>query len=536
MPQIRALSVVLLLIIHHASAEEAALTEEQKVIHFLNRFSLGATPELVSEVRRKGIRFWLDAQLAAMPAESPDLDRRLATFDSLKMTNRGVMKRYVQPLPPGAGIKEIRKRNRERNIPRIELKDSVVLRAVYGRHQVREVAGDFFRNHFCVAVDKGRVRYYATDYEREVIRKNVFGKFGDMLYGSAKHPAMLVYLDNVVSRRPPTKAELKKVEMRVRLQTKSKGAGREASDIAAQRGLNENYARELLELHTLGVDNYYTQRDVENVAAALTGWTVSNDPERPHEFEFRRDMHVDEDNVFLNRRIARNKKNPLAEGEKILDRLIRHEGTARFLAWKLCRYFVHDNPPEDLVQRIAEVFKKSDGHLPTVYVAIVTDPEFFRPRNYRAKFKRPFEFVVSALRVTKADVKHVRGIHRTLQAMSEDLYVCKDPTGYYDQAEAWRDPGAFAVRWKFAHDLVMNKVPGVAVPASLYGGLTPRNVERWKEILVGRLLPGGLGERTSGVIDRMVRAYLARNESLKVAELAPRLAALILGSPEFQQQ
>ena len=166
----------------------------------------------------------------------------------------------------------------------------------------------------------------------------------------------------------------------------------------------------------------------------------------------------------------------------------------------------------------------------------LADPEFFSRENYRAKIKRPFEYVVSALRATGAEIESLAMVQVVLLAMDERIYLCKDPTGYYDQAEAWRDPGAFAVRWKFAHDLVMNKVPGVAVPASLYGGLTPRNVERWKEILVGRLLPGGLGERTSGVIDRMVRAYLARNESLKVAELAPRLAALILGSPEFQQQ
>jgi len=524
--------LLLLSILGLARAEEAELTQAQRVGHFLNRFTLGATPELVREVTSKGILFWLDAELAAMSTEGPELGKRLAEFDSLEMTNRDIMNRYVLPLPPNAGIEKIRQRNRQRNIPRMQLRDSVVLRGVYARNQVREVAADFFRNHFCVAVDKGRVRYYATDYEREVVRRHAFGKFGDMLYASANHPAMLVYLDNVVSRRPPTKAELKKIEMRVRLQTKSKGAGREASDIAAQRGLNENYARELLELHTLGVDNYYTQRDVENVAKALTGWTVSSNPEHPHEFEFRKDMHVDEDKVFLNRRIVRNKKNPVAEGEKILDMLIAHEGTAHFLAWKLCRYFVNDAPPDDLVQRIAAVFKKSEGHLPTVYRAIVTDEEFFRPRNYRAKFKRPLEFVVSALRATKADVLHVRGIHGTLRNMSEDLFLCKDPTGYYDQAEAWSDPGAFAVRWKFAYDLMLGKVPGVKVPDTLYEGLTPRNVALWRETLVERLLPGGLGARTSDVIDRMVKATKAPT----LAELAPRIAALILGSPEFQQQ
>lgn len=509
---------------------------DRRIHHFLNRFTLGATPELVAEVKAKGIRFWLDAQLAAMPKENPGLAARLADFDSLEMTNRDVMNRYVRKLPPNATIEQIRKRNRERNIPRNQLRDSVVLRGVYSTQQVREVAADFWRNHFCVAVDKGRVRYYANDYEREVIRACVFGKFGTMLYRSAKHPAMLVYLDNVLSRRPPTKAELKKIEMRVRLKTKSKGAGQEAADIAAQRGLNENYGRELLELHTLGVDNYYTQRDVENVAKALTGWTVSSDPDHAHEFQFREDMHILKDKVFLNRRIPRDRDHPIAEGERVLDMLIAHPGTAHFISWKLCRYFVNDDPPADLVDRVAHVFTESSGDLPTLYRAIVMDPEFFKPRNYRAKFKRPFEFVVSALRVTKADVKRVAGIHKVLKAMSEDIYLCKDPTGYYDQAEAWRDPGAFAIRWKFAHDLVLNKVPGVTVPATLYDGLEPANAGQWKQMLVDRLIPGGIGDRTSGVIDRMVAAHLAKDPLPKVAALAPQIAALILGSPEFQEQ
>ena len=529
MTHLRSLACLLVLILP-AFGQNAPMGEQERIHHFLNRFALGPNAALLAEVRSKGIHLWFDAQLAGIGGESPALKKRLEELPSIGLTSREIVETYLKPLPPDATPEQRRERNRDRNTPREELRDSVLLRAVYGRGQVREAAADFFRNHFCVAVDKGRVRVYATEYEREVIRGHVFGSFGTMLRASAKHPAMLVYLDNVVSRRPPTKAELKKIEMRVRFKTKSKDAGREASDIAAQRGLNENYGRELLELHTLGVDNYYTQRDVENVAMALTGWTVSNDKQYGHVFEFKPDMHYDSDKVFLNRRIARNKKDPVKEGEKILDILVEHKGTAHYLAFKLCRHFVRDDPPDDLVERIARVFHESKGDLPTVYRAIVRDPEFFDRRNYRAKFKRPFEFVVSALRATGAEISSVRGIHAALKAMSEDLYVCKDPTGYYDQAEAWRDPGAFAVRWTFAHDLATGKLKGVRIPAALYAGLRADNVAGWKEILVDRLLPGGIGRSTSRVIDGVV----AKHKQDK--DLAPRIVALILGSPEFQQQ
>ena len=529
-------ALIVLLLATCAAAQDRTLTEDERVLHFLNRFTLGATPELVREVKQAGIRAWLDGQLAEKVEENRYLLKQLETLSSLGLTNRQVMKEYILPLGKDATLKQRQERNRLRNVPRQELRDSVVLRGVYARNHVREVASDFFRNHFTVAVDKGRVREYATEYEREVIRGRVFGSFGDMLLASAKSPAMLVYLDNVVSRRPPTKAELKKIEMRVRLQTKSKEAGLEAVDIAGQRGLNENFARELLELHTLGVDNYYTQRDVENVAMALTGWTVSSDKKLGHVFEFKPAMHCGGDKVFLNAHIARNKKNPEAEGDRILAALIRHKGTARHLSFKLCRFLVHDNPPAELVDRIAAVWTKSKGDLPTVYRAIVADAEFFAPRNYRAKFKRPFEFVVSALRATHAEIRHVQGIHRALAAMSENLYTCKDPTGYYDQAEAWQDPGAFAVRWKFANDLVLGRIPGVTVPAALYDGLRHFKPGRWKEQLIRRLLPSGLTPRTEAILDAMITRYLEKNPEPRLAQLAPRIAGLILGSPEFQQQ
>jgi uncharacterized protein (DUF1800 family) len=517
-------------------ARTPSLSKEQRIAHFVNRFTLGAPPELVAEVRRLGIERWLDAQFEDRKRSTPALEKRLAKLPSIDLMSREIMWQYVKPIPSDATPEQRRSLQRLRGIPRKELRDSVIYHAVYGPNPVREVAADFWRNHFCVAMDKVRVRYFGTEYERDVIREGVFGSFGVLLYRSAQHPAMLVYLDNVVSRRPPTKAELKKIEMQVRLRTKSKERGREASDIAAQRGLNENYARELLELHTLGVDNYYTQRDVENVAEALTGWTIWNDPSEPIMFRFRPEMHAQGDKHFLGRLIQRNPDNMEAEGEKILDTLIKHKGTARFISWKLCRYFVRDDPPDDLVARVAAAFQKNKGDLPSVYRAIVADEEFFAARNYRAKLKRPFEFVVGALRVTRAQIDRCDGIHRALGAMAESIYECKDPTGYYDHAESWRDPGAFAVRWKFAMDLATGKIPGVTIPESLYRGLDAGKPETWKDELVARLLPGGLTARTSGILDRIIAKRVEARPDAPVEEMMPQIVGMILGCPEFQQQ
>ncbi len=510
------------------------LTERQRVVHFLRRFSPGCTPELMSEVSGVGIEEWLDRQLADRVEPAVELDRRLASLGSIDLSSAEVFRRYVKPITPDASPEERRARNKLRNIPSREVRDGVLYHAVYGPNHVREVASDFFRNHFCVAVDKGAVKYFATEYEREVIREGSFGSFRHILGASAKHPAMLTYLDNEVSRRPPTKAELKAIEIRRRLETDSKEQGQEASDIAAQRGLNENYARELLELHTLGVDNYYTQSDVEEVARALTGWTIEKGGNEPMRFKFHPDMHCGDNKQVLHKMIRRDWKDPQAEGEQVLDLLAEHRGTADFIAWKLCRFFVRDDPPEGIVKRVAAVFRKTDGDLCATYRAIAADSEFFAPEHYGAKFKRPFEFVVSALRATRADIQHCAGLHKALAAMNENLYLCKDPTGYYDQAEAWLDPGALAVRWKFAKDLVAGKIEGVRVPRAMYVGLEDAREEYLKLELVRRVLPAGVSARTSRVLSTMIAEHSRSKESLRKA--VPALLGVILASPDFQEQ
>jgi uncharacterized protein (DUF1800 family) len=512
------------------------LDDRRRAHHFLNRFSLGPTPALLKEVTEIGPEKWLDKQLEGRALPDRRLTRKLVKLGSYALTNREVMDEYVLPTPDNLSQEERRRRQQLRNVPARELRDTVLLQAVYGEDQVKEVACDFFRNHFAVATDVGRVRYYATEYEREVIRNRVFGSFGDMLSASAKHPAMLDYLDNAVSRRPPTKAELKQVELRVRQQTRSKEQAEQASDIAAQRGLNENYARELLELHTLGVDNYYTQADVESVARILTGWTIENDGTKPLGFRFSDNMHAGGNKKVLRKTIKENSKQPLAEGEELLDMLVKHKGTSEFIAWKLCRHLVNDSPDEKMVARVAMVFRKSKGDLRKVYLAIATDEEFYAPRNIRAKFKRPFEFVVSALRATDAEIDDCSRIHTALGAMNEQLYLCKDPTGYYDQAEAWLDPGAFAVRWKFSRDLLQGKIDGVKVSPAIYDELNDSEPATWNGLLLERFLPSGAAGETRAALGKTLREYIQLGYNSHVEELAPALISIILGSPDFQKQ
>ena len=513
------------------------LTETQRIQHVLSRFAFGPTPGQIERVRKMGLDKWFEEQLGKTSRETYDLGERLRKFETTELSNQDLVRGY-NPRNPGqrATREERREYNRLRNLPQVELKQMVVYRAALANNQLQEVAADFWRNHFNVDTNKQLCRLYATSYERDVIRANALGKFGDMLEASAKHPAMLIYLDNALSRRPPTKGELKTIEMRARQRTGSRERGEEAVEIAKQRGLNENYARELLELHTLGVDRYYKQRDVIEVAKALTGWTINNNPRQPVGFMYRSDMHAKGPKVFLGRRLKRDSKNPLLEGEIVLQRLVRHKGTAQFIAEKLCRYFVDDDPPAKMVERVAGAFKRHKGDLKKVYRAIYNDELFFHPRHYQTKFKRPFEFIISALRVTGAKITNPTEALATFKLLQEPLYECEDPTGFYDTAEAWNDPGVMAVRWQFAFRLATNKLRGIKVPNEFYKGLHPRIPRVWKDQLARRVLPAGMGEQTSRIMDKMMRKYLEDRPKPKVTELGPYILGLLLGSPEFQRQ
>lgn len=519
-----------------SAEQQTGLSEDQRVHHFLNRFTLGATPALMAEVKQKGMRKWLEEQLKGDRPEPESLKQALGKLSSLDMTLGEIAEEYVLELEPDATPQQRRQARQLAQLPAKELLDSVMLRGALSNNQLREVGSDFFRNHFAVSLEKGPVELMAVNWERTVIREGALGNFGEMLDRSAHHPAMLFFLDNHLSCRPATEAEIEAIEKRGRNVEKKLEALR-------QRGLNENYARELLELHTLGVDNYYTQDDVIEVAKCLTGWTIT--PRRaaklvdrdPMSFLFVRDFHCSGDKSVLGTTIKENRDNPEAEGAQVIKLLAAHEGTARFLSWKLCRWFVNDEPDDKMVERVAKVFRDSKGDLPSVYLAIFDDPCFFEQANYLAKYKRPFEFVISALRATGAEIGNPTILHRQLVEMNESIYRCADPTGYYDQAEAWQDPGAMSLRWKFAYDLARGSFLTVRLPRSFYDDLPESEPGKWKDILARKLLCMPLSAQTSAALDKLVERKQADTRPRQLrGELGPLLVAGILGSPEFQKQ
>lgn len=519
-----------------SAEQQTGLSEDQRVHHFLNRFTLGATPALMAEVKQMGMRKWLEEQLKGDRPEPESLKQALGKLPSLELTLGEIADEYVLELEPDAKPQQRRQARQLAQLPAKELLDSVMLRGALCNNQLREVSSDFFRNHFAVSLEKGPVELMAVNWERTVIREGALGNFGEMLDRSAHHPAMLFFLDNHLSCRPATEAEIEAIEKRGRNVEKRLEALR-------QRGLNENYARELLELHTLGVDNYYTQDDVIEVAKCLTGWTIT--PRRaaklvdrdPMSFLFVRDFHCTGDKQVLGTTIKENRDNPEAEGAQVIKLLAAHEGTARFLSWKLCRWFVNDEPDDKMVERVAKVFRDSRGDLPSVYLAIFDDPCFFEQANYLAKYKRPFEFVVSALRATGAEIGNPTILHRQLVEMNESIYRCADPTGYYDQAEAWQDPGAMSLRWKFAYDLARGSFMTVQLPRNFYDDLPNSEPAKWKDILARKLLCMPLSAQTSAALDKLIKRKQADTKPRQLrGELGPLLVAGILGSPEFQKQ
>lgn len=512
------------------SGKDTGLSDDARIHHFLNRFTLGATPALAAEVKKKGMRAWLVEQLKGDREEGKALTGAIAERPALSLTSAEIAQKYAVRVGPDATVKERREARRMLNEPPRQMLDGVLLHAVLSENQVHEVAADFFRNHFAVSIEKGPVALLSVDWEREVIRGRSLGRFPDMLAATAHHPAMLFFLDNHLSCRPATESEIKEIERRSRNNP-------ERVEAVRQRGLNENYARELMELHTLGVDNGYTQDDVIELAKLLTGWTIAPKEARKRQLEFMFVplFHCAGDKVLLGTKIAANTEDPQQEGEQALKLLAAHEGTASFLAFKLCRWLVNDDPSDALVKRIAKVFKDKQGDIAAVLLAIFDSPEFFDEANYQVKYKRPFEFVVSALRATGAALVDLSQLHRSLVEMNEAVYRCADPTGYYDQAEAWQDPGAMSVRWKFAHDLARGRIGGVRMP-DLMADLPEDDIQSWKDILARKLLCTPLSETTSKALDKLIKSHADDNAREQKRHLVPLLVAGILGSPEFQKQ
>jgi uncharacterized protein (DUF1800 family) len=359
------------------------------------------------------------------------------------------------------------------------------------------------------------VRQYLTEYERDVIRPRVLGNFRDLVGAVAHSPAMLFYLDNWQSATPNPPPAGRPGQFRrpndPRMRPGTQGA---VVQQRPTRGLNENYARELMELHTLGVDGGYTQKDVQEVARAFTGWTIAN-PRLGGTYRFEPRLHDDGEKVVLGHRIKAG--GGRKDGEEVLDLLARHPSTARFIATKLARRFVADEPPSALVGRAADRFKATDGDIREVVRVIVTSPEFLASR--RAKTKNPFEFVVSAVRVTRLDVTNALPLVQSLRDLGMPIYGAQPPTGYSDRAEAWVNSGALLNRMNFAVAMTSGQMRALRGGALPYRTATPEDVRQ--ELFAGAL-GNDVSESTSATVAK--------------AATAAQAVALTLGSPEFQKR
>lgn len=522
-----------------ASAQGAPLSRRERAVHLLSRLAHGPRPGEVERLLELGEEAWLEGQLDPRPGGPVALVERLAEYETLELDPSGMFRFVDVELPPEASREERRERDRRRAVPLRELVGSIHLRQVEAEDQLEEVLCSFWRNHLNVSFTKGYpAQLYLSSYEARVVRDHALGSFPDMLRASAHHPAMMHYLDNHLSRRPPTGEELAKVATNVRNGGGSKERADEAVRIAATRGLNENYARELLELHTLGVDREYTQRDVVAVAEAFTGWGLESGARGVYGFRYDPARHMSDDRRVLGFVVRQDREQDgRGEGERVLDVLARHPLTSEFIAWKLVRHLVADRPPERLVQEVARAYRKEDGDIRAMVRTIVDSDEFWERRHYQAKFKTPNEFLISAIRATGAEVTDPWALQGPLAAMGQPTYHCDDPTGYHDHAEAWLDPGVLAKRWEVALQLAAGELKGVRIPEAFFGDLARgESPLRWMQEMVTKLLPGGADTRTLAMLHEVVREHTAGRDRPDLSVLGPEVVGLLLGSPEFQRQ
>ncbi|HEV7674934.1 MAG TPA: DUF1800 domain-containing protein [Candidatus Angelobacter sp.] len=416
-----------------------------------------------------------------------------------------------------------------------ELAEAKLLRAIYSNRQLDEVMTDFWFNHFNVFIGKGPDRYMINAYEREVIRPHALGKFKDILAATAKSPAMLFYLDNWQSVGPDSELALygpqRRVGRRGRFARPRPQQGKNRPS-----GLNENYAREIMELHTLGVDGGYTQKDVTELAKVLTGWTIQQ-PQMGGGFKFNERAHEPGPKYILGRKIGEHGEK---EGEEMLDILAHHPSTAKFISRKLAMRFVSDNPPQALVDRMAETFVKKDGDIREVLRTMFRSPEFWAADAYRAKMKTPFEFVASAARASGADIQNAMPLVGTLNRMGMPLYAMQPPTGYSMKAEAWVNSSALLNRMNFALQLASGKLPGTSLnPQGLIPGPPPADSQAALAALEQSILAGDVSPQTHAVMQKQLGDPQIAQRRLDDVDKKPNygaIAGLIMGSPEFQRR
>ena len=667
-----------------------SLTEDQKILHVLNRLGYGARTGDVEKVKAMGLKNYIEQQLNPNSIADPVAESKVQGLDVLKLSNDEMFAKYPAPQailqmvakengmkakdlkaevkedkqakkdakagnqdgammpnemgkPPAppkapdqmndqermkyqAQVQEIYQKynlGRPQQISQ-QLDSSRILRAVYSERQLQEQMVDFWSNHFNVYANKQSVRWFLPEYDRDVIRPNSLGNFKDLLMATAKSPAMLYYLDNFESVAPNNQANgdmekqqerLKQImnnpQARERFKQNQGLTDEQLSERIKQmeqrmgqakkqtRGINENYAREIMELHTLGVDGGYTLKDIQEIARCFTGWTITDPrgyrkasafsgaddkrgaklaqamgmPENAEsgKFYFNEKFHDNGVKTVLGQTINEGGIN---DGLKVIDILAHHPSTAKFIARKLAVKFVNDNPSEELVNRVAEAFTKSDGDIKTTLRALFNSPDFYAVENYRAKIKTPLELVVSAIRTIGADTNGGQ-VQAMLAKMGQQFYNWQAPTGYPDMAEDWVNTGALLERMNFAVALASNRIPGTKVNLSRFN-TNATDKQALLNQFVGVVLNGEVSdatratllkqldqpliEPTMGANNDMAMENVAmerpnpqqggaagggggRNGGQQARLLAPsgnpevfKVVGLIIGSPDFQRQ
>ncbi|HTL03669.1 MAG TPA: DUF1800 domain-containing protein [Vicinamibacterales bacterium] len=523
-----------------AAGGPPANNDDKSISHVLDRLGYGPRPGDVEKVRQVGVMNYIDQQLHPEKIDDSALEARLAPLKTIDLSSREIARDYYQPAqvqkrqqkqaagkadPADAPAAQTRTPEmtaammKQREVV-MELDAQKILRATYSDRQLEQVLTDFWFNHFNVFAGKGPERLMLTEYERDVIRPNVLGNFRDLLGATAHSPAMLFYLDNWMSTDPKGLHQSPLDDMRQRNRARRLGVIRpDLAEMMKQQqknrpsGLNENYGRELMELHTLGVEGGYTQKDVVEVARAFTGWTIAQ-PRTGGGYRFDPRMHDNGEKNVLGHIIKAGGGEK--DGEQVLDILAQHPSTARFISTKLARRFVGDEPSAALIDRASKRFLDTHGDLREVVRTILTSPEFFAPGAYRAKVKTPFEFLVSALRAADADIRGPAGLIRSMQQLGMPLYQAQPPTGYADTADAWVNTGGLVSRMNFALSLVKNQVQGVRV------ALPTEPLDAARDRLVKTVLQGQVSDATV--------------DTLHKAKDVTQLTALALGAPEFQRR
>jgi uncharacterized protein (DUF1800 family) len=572
------------------AAANRQLSAREQATHVLNRLAFGPRPGDVDRVVAMGVDRWIDQQLQPDRVPAPQADALVAAFPELKKSAGDLYRDYppqnAQQLARRLGDSTMSRedsmairRQAQRNRGFVEdLLGAKVARAVVSERQLAEVMTDFWENHFNVFIGKGQLRYYLTDYTERTIRPHALGRFRDLLGAVAHSPAMLLYLDNaqsVADSGQPTLggqgrqgrgARAAVINRRLRQMDSTQRATVEELQRRRPRGLNENYARELLELHTLGVDGGYTQQDVIEVARALTGWSVNQGRQGGRGagdigFVFRGPAHDAGRKVVLAQPLRAGRG--IEDGEEVLDIVSRHPSTAMYISRKLVVRFVSDDPPDDLVERAAATFTRTNGDIRAVLRTIITSDEFFSRAAYRSKVKSPFEVTVSALRALGAGADTTAFSASLVGRLGQQLYGHQAPNGWPETGAAWINTGAILNRINLGILVASGRVPGAPLrgwPGFVELVRAPREVQVDAVIeafLAGRASPETREILASGNNPLMERAAADSSaidpnppmvaqgrggrggrgfQRLPQLTGLPQVIGLALGSPEFQRR